>query len=952
MLRIELKTRDRVIPSTARNGLWLVVLLFGNFIACSGSDTLSLSNQDALPTTVESTGAQLSKTPTSEKTQYTPLDRAIIYNYAEKGRDDVGILNNALEMVANSEQRSEEQRVVEDYLLLAIHYWRKDDAKRVTQYAYKGLGFETSNKKMRAYLFIYLGLSYEDKDKSLAKTNFQQAIEAHPKFYRGHYELGRIYFRKNQFPEAEAKFKQALALKKDESSIYRMLGHVYRRTEKHEEAAEAYVKALGLNPKESLVLPYLGDTLFYGLQKREEAGRIYKEAVFQNWNNANAHIALGNYYKYKREYQKAEEEFKEALRLSPGNSIYQMELNSLHTEMKEMPKGEKNYQASLKKNPDSPELRMQFGQFYLKWKKFDEAESQFKMAVNAAPENVKYISKLGWYYYKEGNYKKAEQQLNSALKVDSKHVPAIVLLGRIYQEQKKHDQAISNYLQAVKLDPQNQEAVGRLKSLQEQINPPKQESQEQKLLENVRLNPKSVQPLLSLGSFYSTKNNYVKAIDSYQKATEVDPNSIIAHYILAEVYQSQQQTDKAEKEYLSALKLNPPESNSSKELEVPTITLSMVLDKLTSIYIQQKNFKKAEELYREASKSNPEAITIHILLANLYKIQNKTIEWKQELETVRQLFPKDTSSRIYLARYYVQQEEYRKAQSLYLEILKIKPSYAFIKAELNAIDPFLKNAEQSAKPYTGMPKEIKQKLRVPVGEGWSPLHFAAARGEIERVQKLLDEGADIESKNEHGRTPLYVAAKRGKLDVIKLLLKKGANVNIRDGIGGYSPLHVAAGFKHTEVVGYLLTQGAHVDARTFWGDTVLITIMYDVWHGDSIIPEILVRHGADIRATNKFGCQAICFAAQEGNPFAVKFLLEQGVNPDWKNSHGATPLYLAVSSNRHQSVQALLEGGADPRVDVDGITPLELAQSLKYKRIVNIFQTWDPKKKTRKVSRP
>ena len=51
------------------------------------------------------------------------------------------------------------------------------------------------------------------------------------------------------------------------------------------------------------------------------------------------------------------------------------------------------------------------------------------------------------------------------------------------------------------------------------------------------------------------------------------------------------------------------------------------------------------------------------------------------------------------------------------------------------------------------------------------LHYAAAGGDINIVQMLLEEGCSPDSLNRNGRTPLHVAAKEGCLEVVQDLLK-------------------------------------------------------------------------------------------------------------------------------------------------------------------------------------
>jgi ankyrin repeat protein len=64
----------------------------------------------------------------------------------------------------------------------------------------------------------------------------------------------------------------------------------------------------------------------------------------------------------------------------------------------------------------------------------------------------------------------------------------------------------------------------------------------------------------------------------------------------------------------------------------------------------------------------------------------------------------------------------------------------------------------------------------------TPLHFAAAHGDLERVQLLLDHGAQINQADSRGMTPLIFAVSSEKQDVAvaRLLLSKGADRNAKD----------------------------------------------------------------------------------------------------------------------------------------------------------------------------
>ena len=59
----------------------------------------------------------------------------------------------------------------------------------------------------------------------------------------------------------------------------------------------------------------------------------------------------------------------------------------------------------------------------------------------------------------------------------------------------------------------------------------------------------------------------------------------------------------------------------------------------------------------------------------------------------------------------------------------------------------------------------------------SPLHVAAAVGDIDQIQSLISEGADVNAKARGVQTPLFVAkARKGKeqYEIIELLREHGA----------------------------------------------------------------------------------------------------------------------------------------------------------------------------------
>lgn len=89
--------------------------------------------------------------------------------------------------------------------------------------------------------------------------------------------------------------------------------------------------------------------------------------------------------------------------------------------------------------------------------------------------------------------------------------------------------------------------------------------------------------------------------------------------------------------------------------------------------------------------------------------------------------------------------------------------------------------------------------------GEYPIHVAVIQADIEALQVLLDNNADINLKGEHGYTPLHEAIEQGNEDIIRLLLNYGADVTQKNS-DGLSTLEFADEVASSNIVQLLRDQ--------------------------------------------------------------------------------------------------------------------------------------------------
>ncbi|XP_038695393.1 protein VAPYRIN-like [Tripterygium wilfordii] len=90
---------------------------------------------------------------------------------------------------------------------------------------------------------------------------------------------------------------------------------------------------------------------------------------------------------------------------------------------------------------------------------------------------------------------------------------------------------------------------------------------------------------------------------------------------------------------------------------------------------------------------------------------------------------------------------------------------------------------------------------------------AARKGEVRTIHKLLESGAVINGRDQHGWTALHRAAFKGRVDAVRALLEKGIDVDAKDE-DGYTALHCAVESGHADVIQLLVKKGADVAAGT------------------------------------------------------------------------------------------------------------------------------------------
>ena len=189
----------------------------------------------------------------------------------------------------------------------------------------------------------------------------------------------------------------------------------------------------------------------------------------------------------------------------------------------------------------------------------------------------------------------------------------------------------------------------------------------------------------------------------------------------------------------------------------------------------------------------------------------------------------------------------------------------------------------------------------------TPLHEACAEGHLESARVLLDNGADIDNKNEDEQTPFHLAAEAGHIDLVELLLERDQNAIFDKDEDDNSALHLASNERRSKMVELLLKQGASVQQRNNLGWTALDSAAAA---GAYECAELLLKHNSPVDPMDMKKTTPLHLTAKYGHARITTLLLQHGANVSLEDVDGRNVLELAIQ-HKHKAVAEVVINSKD-----------------------------------------
>lgn len=452
-----------------------------------------------------------------------------------------------------------------------------------------------------------------------AKRLYMYCIKKHNYNIQLVQDLGKLYIENGEEEEAEKLYNDTLKRTPNSILIYMELGRLYLRQERGDEAEEKYREALNINPEQTQILIDLG-RLYIKQERENEALETLKRLKKVKANILEPILELAKLYIKLSRCAEIRVLFYEAKKLGKSNRFFTNLFHYCITE-KKLTELDKIFKIFLEIEYKNSVLLLEYGKACEKFNKFEEALAVYLQSFKL-DHNLESLLKVTRLYAKKERWSEIDKLYSSIFLEQNDQVIFIENYAKILVSKKEIKKAIDLYQDYLFLNGNDYNILmnlGKLFLLDKDY-----KNAEIIFSSAIEEYVQYCNPIIELGNLYYIQEQYDKVEKLYVEYLAKGHKEREILLKLAQLYIDTYRPEKAEKIYIGELQ-------NYDDLEM--------LTRLGHLYLNQKNYIKAEVVYQRAASIDPDYIYVLTGLIEIYKVQekkdkvNELIRRKNELST-------------------------------------------------------------------------------------------------------------------------------------------------------------------------------------------------------------------------------------------------------------------------------------------------------------------------------
>lgn len=274
-------------------------------------------------------------------------------------------------------------------------------------------------------------------------------------------QIGVQHFSEGRLMNAEAIFRQILAVDPYYADALYFMGLLANRVARYEEAIDFFRRATGANPHAEHYYLDLGSALF-ALGRLEEAMAAFRTPLKFNPNYAMAHNNLGAALKSAGRLSEAIESYRNALRIEPNNPNFLNNLAVAQQESGQFTEAEISCRHALRIARPHAAAAFNLGIALHHQGRLREAVLAYREVPQESPYYLHAVTNLAAALRQAGNFDDAIAAYRTALGLKPNLASIHNDLGSVLKLRGLLDEAVAEYHRALQLEPRYTEAKSNL----------------------------------------------------------------------------------------------------------------------------------------------------------------------------------------------------------------------------------------------------------------------------------------------------------------------------------------------------------------------------------------------------------------------------------------------------------------------------------------------------------
>lgn len=411
--------------------------------------------------------------------------------------------------------------------------------------------------------YLYQGLLYSGRGETAEAIDMIiEAIRLEPACGICRKHLGMIYYRNEDYANADAVLSRAVGFFPDDYEINYALADIFLTEDYFRPgSAKLHIEKLKSENKPDIMTLILEAKFFLMTGEPKQSLEAYKKAYDMDEQNCEVNIGLADLYQKK--------------------------------ETRNLNLSKKHLNTVMEKCHGHDNLHLLLGNYYYNTSDHRKAVSEYEMHLSNNPEDASAMVKLGLVFLQKP-YNDPSKTITlglKALEINKSYLPALKLLSTAYFMGNDHNNAKNYILKTLELSPNDSELLGYMAEIS--FNDKDYSSAKSYGQKAFRINSNNLRALRILGEIAYTEKDYQKAAQYLENVIRLKRNDYRASLLLGYIFQEPGFTDYRKSSHYAqiALEQNKSDANTWKLLG--------------NAYLKDRMLSKALDAFKNSLLYNP-----------------------------------------------------------------------------------------------------------------------------------------------------------------------------------------------------------------------------------------------------------------------------------------------------------------------------------------------------------